>query len=52
MRMAQTMNLKPPEMSQRKPRDLRQMYLDNIEERNKRKKGLSVFGPKFKKERT
>ena len=52
IRMAQTMNLKPPEMSQRKPRDLRQMYLDNIEERNKWKRGASVFGHKFKKERT
>ena len=52
MRMAQTMNLKPPEMSERKPKDLRQMYLDNIEERNKQKKGLSVFGPMYKKERT
>ena len=52
MRMAQNINIKPPEMSERKPKDLRKIYLDNIEESNKQKKGLSVFGPMYKKERT
>ena len=52
LRMAQDMNLKPPPKTERKPKDLKKMYWDNIEERNKWKRGTSVFGPKFKKERT
>ena len=52
LRMAQDMNLKQPPKTERKPKDLKKIFWDNIEERNKWKRGASVFGPKFKKERT
>jgi hypothetical protein len=52
LRMAETMNLMPPSKPNRKPKDWNKIYWDNLEEKQKWKRGVSVFGPKFKKERT
>jgi len=46
------MNLKPPPKTEVKPRDWKKIFWENIEEKNKWKKGQSVFGPNYKKERT
>ena len=52
LRMAQEMNLKPPPKTEVKPKDWNQIFWDNIEEKNKWKRGQSVIGPMYKKERT
>ena len=52
MRLAQDMNLKPPPKTEVKPRDWNKIFWDNVEEKNKWKRGQSTFGPLFKKERT
>jgi len=50
--MAQDMNLTPPPKTEVKPKDWTKIFWENIEEKNKWKKGQSVFGPNYKKERT
>ena len=52
LRMAQDMNLMPPPKTEVKPKDWNQIFWDNIEEKNKWRKGQSVIGPMYKKERT
>ena len=52
IRMAQDMNLNPPPKTEVKPKDWKKIFWDNVEERNKWKKGQSIFGPNYKKERT
>jgi hypothetical protein len=52
IRMAETMNLMPPSLQNHKPKDYNKLFWDNVEEKQKWKRGVSVFGPKFKKERT
>jgi len=52
LRMAQDMNLQPPQKTEVKPKDWTKIFWENIEERNKWMKGHSTFGPDFKKERT
>ena len=52
IRMAQDMNLTPPPKTEVKPKDWTKIFWENIEERNKWKKGQSIFGPNYKKERT
>jgi len=49
--MARDMNLKPPPKTERKPRDWNRIFWDNVEEKNKWKRGQSTFGPLYKKER-
>ena len=46
------MNLMPPSLQNHKPKDYNKLFWDNVEEKQKWKRGVSVFGPKFKKERT
>ena len=52
VRLAQDMNLKPPPKTEIKPKDWNKIFWDNVEEKNKWKRGQSVFGPLYKKERT
>ena len=52
LQMAQDMNLKPPPKTEIKPRDWNKVFWDNVEDRNKWKKGQSIFGPDYKKERS
>ena len=51
VQMARDMNLKPPEITQRDPKDYNKIFWDNVEERNKWMRGSSVFGPGFTKQR-
>ena len=51
MRMASDMNLMPPPKTERKPKDWNKIFWDNIEEKDKWKRGASVFGPEYKKQR-
>ena len=46
------LNLMPPSLQNHKPKDYNKLFWDNVEEKQKWKRGVSVFGPKFKKERT
>ena len=52
VRLAQDMNLKPPPKTEIKPKDWNKIFWDNVEEKNKWKRGQSTFGPLYKKERT
>ena len=51
LEMAKQMNIAPPLRPELKPRDWNKIFWDNIEERDKWKRGASVFGPKYKKQR-
>ena len=51
IRMAQEMYFKPPPKTERKPKDWNKIFLDNLEEKEKWKRGASVFGPEYKKQR-
>ena len=41
-----------PPKTEIKPKDWNKIFWDNVEEKNKWKRGQSTFGPLFKKERT
>ena len=51
IRMAQDMNLTPPPKTERDPTDWAKTIMDNLEEKDKWKRGASTFGPNFKKQR-
>mgnify|MGYP003651278571 CR=1 FL=1 len=51
VQMAQQMNLTPPRKSEFKPKDWNKIFWENVEEKQKWKRGSSTFGPKFKKQR-
>ena len=52
LQMAQDMNNMPPPKTEVRPKDWNKIFWDNVEEKNKWKRGQSTFGPLFKKERT
>ena len=45
------MNLTPPPKTERDPTDWAKTIMDNLEEKDKWKRGASTFGPNFKKQR-
>ena len=49
--MARQMNIAPPPRPELKPRDWNKIFWDNVEEKEKWKRGASVFGPEYKKQR-
>ena len=51
LEMARQMNIAPPPRPELKPRDWNKIFWDNVEEKEKWKRGASVFGPEYKKQR-
>ena len=49
--MARQMNIAPPPRPELKPRDWNKIFWDNVEEKEKWKRGASVFGPGYNKQR-
>ena len=51
LEMARQMNTAPPPRPELKPRDWNKVFWDNVEEKEKWKRGASVFGPEYNKQR-
>ena len=51
LEMARQMNISPPSTPDIAPKDWNRIFWDNVEEKEKWKRGASVFGPEYKKQR-
>ena len=49
--MARQMNIAPPPRPELKPRDWNKIFWDSVEEKEKWKRGASIFGPGHNKQR-
>ncbi len=49
--MARQMNIAPPSKPEIAPKDWNKIFWDNVEEKEKWKRGASVFGPGYNKQR-